>query len=108
MVTFSVHPSKGAKDGAPEVVPERCGFDYALKDVRAFDMKGRAIDSEHVSRLLKAEALVVVTQPDHLIDAQHLQWFKEGVLHLVVPERPLAQWSLSETGQPDPGTANHH
>ena len=80
------------------MVQEIRGFDYAYGDVRAFDTKCRAITPENLARLLNRECQVVVAQVGCPIDARYLRWLKEGVLLLVVPEKPLAQWSATRKG----------
>ena len=99
MVVVGVRPVAGSEDGGQEMVQRVRGYDYAIEDIRAFDMKGRAIARENLPRLLKRECQVVIAQAGSPIDAKHLRWLREDLLLLVVPEKPLAEWSATPEGK---------
>lgn len=99
MLLVSVHPVEGSKEGEQKMVQSLYGYDYRFQDIRAFDMKGKPVSAENLSRLLKRESRVVIAQAGSPIDAQHLRWFKEDVILLVVPQKPLAEWSATPDGK---------
>jgi hypothetical protein len=68
---------------------------YALAEIRAYDVKGNVIDRKKLPALLKEQTLVLAAADGRPVDPWHLRLYKENTLVLL----------LSEPAAPAPPTA---
>ena len=81
--TYELKPAEGGGATIVPVVKEDV-VRLDLKEVEAFDTRGRKVDAEALRDRLKAETHVLVS-PQGPADPYYLEVVKEGTLVLVVP-----------------------